>query len=232
MFWHHLPGLIFGLLALSWVASGLVSMNPWGFLDSKGADTVRLHGTLPSGADISAAVSALADAKPADTVSVALAPFDGTLVFIATAEDGSRHRLDASGQALPPPDMARAAALLGGSSADLLDSGDAYYFDSRSRSTPLPVYRIVAGSIRYYLDPLSGAVLRTSDMHDRWYRWLHEGLHRLDFTPALRTGTFRTLVMLPLMLGVTLVCGTGAWLGIRRLRRRRHASQFRGTPMV
>ena len=219
LFWHHLPGLIFGVFALTWVASGLISMNPWGFLDSEAADIGSVDGALPSGTDITAALSALADAKPAGGVSISLAPFDETLAFVATGKDGTRCRLNASGQALAPPDMARASALLGGGSAELLDKGDAYYFDSRSRTAPLPVYRIVAGNIRYYLDPLSGAVLRTSDTDDHWYRWLHEGLHRLDFTPALRSGTFRALVMLPLLLGATLVCGTGAWLGLRRLLR-------------
>jgi hypothetical protein len=219
MLWHHLPGLVFGLFALTWVASGLISMNPWGFLDSGSADTGRLVGTLPSGTDVVAAMSALAAAKPADAISISLAPFDGAPAFIATAKDGTRRRLDASGQALPPPDMARAAALLGGGSPELLDKGDAYYFDKSSRAAPLPVYRIIAGDIRYYLDPLSGEVMMAADADSRWYRWLHEGLHRLDFTPALRGGTFRTLVMLPLMLGVTLVCGTGAWLGIRWLTR-------------
>ena len=32
MAWHHLTGLAAGVLTLTWVASGLVSMNPWGFL--------------------------------------------------------------------------------------------------------------------------------------------------------------------------------------------------------
>jgi uncharacterized iron-regulated membrane protein len=32
--WHHMFGLFFGILTLTWVASGLFSMNPWGFLDS------------------------------------------------------------------------------------------------------------------------------------------------------------------------------------------------------
>jgi len=222
LFWHHLPGLVFGLFALTWVLSGLVSMNPWGFLDSEGAETSRLQGEPPSGADIAAALPGLAGVT--DTVSISLAPFDGKLAFIATAKDGTRRRIDASGQVLPPPDLARATALLGGSPVELLRTGDAYYFAGRSQSAPLPVYRIVAGNIRYYLDPLSGAVLRTSDIDGRWYRWLHEGLHRLDFVPALRGPAFRNLVMLPLMLGATLVCATGAWLAIRTLRGRRPSS--------
>jgi len=219
LFWHHLPGLVFGLFVLSWVISGLISMNPWGFLDSDGVETSRLQGNPPAGAEIVAIVSALARAAPADTVSISLAPFDGSPAFIATAKDGTRRRLGASGQEISAPDMARAAALLGGAPAELLNSGDSYYFHSRSQAARLPIQRIVAGTVRYYLDPLSGEVVMTADADNRWYRWLHEGLHRLDFTPALRGGTFRTLVMLPLLLGVTLICGTGAWLGIRRLIR-------------
>jgi uncharacterized iron-regulated membrane protein len=218
MLWHHLPGLIFGVFVLTWTVSGLVSMNPWGFLEGGGTEK-EVHGALPLGSDIAAALPALAASKPQDAVSIAMAPFDGATAFIVTSGDGTHRRLDASGRALSPPDMARAAALLGGEQADLLIDGDSYYFTGRGEVARLPVYRIVGHRVRYYLDPLSGAIMRTADADDRWYRWLHEGLHRLDFTPTLRTHPFRNLIMLPLMLGVTLVCGTGAWLGIRRPRR-------------
>jgi uncharacterized iron-regulated membrane protein len=215
MLWHHLPGLIFGIFVLTWVVSGLISMNPWGFLDSGNTDAKQTHGASPSGAEVTAILSTLAASAPADTISIAMAPFDGVPAFIATSEDGTRTRIGGSGRILPPADMARAAAILEGGPAEFLPQGDGYYFDSRSQSARLPVYRIVAGGLRYYLDPLSGAVMMTADIDARRYRWLHEGLHRLDFTPALRMGPFRNLIMLPLMLGVTLVCGTGAWLGIR-----------------
>ena len=36
-FWHHLAGLVFGIFTLTWVASGLLSMNPWGLLVGHGA---------------------------------------------------------------------------------------------------------------------------------------------------------------------------------------------------
>ena len=115
--------------------------------------------------------------------------------------------------------MARAAALLGEQQAELLIDGDSYYFAGRGDAVRLPVYRVVADGIRYYIDPVSGEIVRTADADDRWYRWLHEGLHRLDFTPVLRTRPLWELIMLTLMLGVTLVCATGAWLGLRRLLR-------------
>jgi PepSY-associated TM region len=221
MLWHHLPGMVFGLFVLTWVASGLISMNPWGFLDSEGGATAasRLQGPPPPAREITQALSALAAAAPASTVSIITAPFDGALYFIATASDGRRQRIDASGQALPPPDMVRAAELLGGSQTELLAEGDNYYFDRPGEAAALPVYRVVAGGVCYYLDPISGEVLRMVDGDGRWYRWLHEGLHRLDFSPVLRSRPIWDLLMLTLMLGVTAVCITGTWLGWRRLTR-------------
>jgi hypothetical protein len=194
-------------------------MNPWGFLDGGDRTERGVRGTLPLGSDIAAALPALAGSAPADSVSIAAAPFYGTLAFVVTSSDGTRRRLDASGQALPSPNMARAAALLGGKQAELLLDGDSYYFAGRGEAARLPVYRVVADGARYYLDPVSGEIVRVADADDRWYRWLHEGLHQLDFTLALRRRSLRDLVMLPLMLGVTLVCATGTWLGLRRLLR-------------
>ncbi len=221
MLWHHLLGLVFGVFVLTWVASGLISMNPWGFLDSDAGavEAEQLAGKLPTGSDIAAMLPALAGATPPGTVSLKSAPFDGALAFIATTGDGTRIRIDGSGRTLPPPDMARAAEILGGAPAVRLTASDNYYFGSRDEPIHLPVYRVAAGDTRYYLDQLSGQIVKAVDANGRWYRWLHEGLHRLDFATVLRSRPVWDLVMLPLMLGVTLVCGTGAWLGLRRLVR-------------
>ena len=43
--WHHIAGLIFGIFALTWVLSGLLSMNPWGWLEGSGgqAESAQLR---------------------------------------------------------------------------------------------------------------------------------------------------------------------------------------------
>lgn len=66
--WHHVFGLWFGLLTLSWVMSGLFSMNPWGFLDSSAglAERQRLQGTMRWGA-VRDAIAAQPDVR-GDTV--------------------------------------------------------------------------------------------------------------------------------------------------------------------
>ena len=40
--WHHVAGLVFGVLTLSWILSGLLSMNPWGLLEGAGGEQERL----------------------------------------------------------------------------------------------------------------------------------------------------------------------------------------------
>ena len=97
---------------------------------------------------------------------------------------------------------------------------DDYYFSHHRELAALPVYRLVlASGTRYYFDFVSGMLVAKLDAGNRAYRWLHEGLHRLDFTPWLRTRPQWDLIMLFLMSGVTVVCVTGAYLGYRSLTR-------------
>ena len=56
--------------------------------------------------------------------------------------------------------------------------------------------------------------------------------HNFDL-PGLRQGPPRYIIVLPLLTAVTLVCGTGAWMGLRklgrdlrRIQRRRSVSPF------
>jgi hypothetical protein len=72
---------------------------------------------------------------------------------------------------------------------------------------------------RYYVDPVAGMLVAKLDANAQAYRWLHEGLHRLDFTASLRRRPQWDVLMLILLSGVTVVCVTGAYLGFRRLTR-------------
>jgi len=220
MFWHHMTGLVAGLLVLTWTLSGLLSMNPWGALEGNGAETEQsmLHGTVPTVAQLESSLNSLAATAP-NAASLALKPFDGAIGFVAVAHVGTRRRLDANGKDAPNIDLARLAALLGTQPGTVLTEGDAYYFSRRGEPTLLPVVRLTRDGARDYIDPASAEIVQKIDGGSRWYRWLHAGLHRLDFFPSWRTGLFRNLVMLPLLLAATAVCCIGAYLGMRRLIR-------------
>jgi hypothetical protein len=224
--WHHIAGLIFGVFTLSWVLSGLLSMNPWGWLEGSGpqSENAQLRGTPePSLAMVGAALPAFT-AVPA-AVALKVAPLNGKLYFIAGTADGGRTRFDAAAAAAPltGTDLAFLAETLGGSgprgSLELMTREDNLYFSHHLEAVALPVYRLQASGARYYADAVSGMLVAKLDANAQAYRWLHEGLHRLDFTTWLRGRPQWDLLMLSLMTGVTVLCVTGAFLGCRRLLR-------------
>src|SRR5258708_4565686 len=101
--WHHIAGLVFGIFTLTWVLSGLLSMNPWGWLQGAGAHTeiARIQGAPKSSPkDLAAALQAQAAAHPS-AVSLKAAPLNGRLYFIAGTARGERLRLDDGGAPAP-----------------------------------------------------------------------------------------------------------------------------------
>ncbi len=232
LYWHHVPGLLFGLFTLTWILSGLISMNPWGFLDEDvpDADLRLLHGEPMSRAQLEFALENLRSGallQPSvaafPVVSVRSAGLGGAPKLLLLGSNGQRARVDASGSpsALAPGELAAGSSVWSSGSPlpvpELLNAGDDYYFAHHNYELMLPVYRIVtndADRTRYYFDAVSGALLARFGARAREYRWLHEGLHRLDF---VRARPLWDALMLILLSGVTLVCATGAYLGIRRL---------------
>jgi len=224
--WHHVAGAIFGLFTLTWVGSGLLSMNPWGLLESEDAQPERAHlaGASYSASRLQATVQALvAHRWPSRAVSVTFAPLDGRPYFVVAAADGQRWRVDDAGKPAPlaAAELSQIAAELGhGAAADKLTDGDAYFFSGRHEPVRFPVFRVIdGGGTRYYLDAVSGQIEAKVDRNGKRYRWLHGGLHRLDFASALRRGPSGYVLVLSLMAGALTVCATGAYLAWRRLVR-------------
>jgi uncharacterized iron-regulated membrane protein len=230
LWWHHVPGLMFGIFLLAWVASGLVSMNPWGFLDSDGSTRAEslLRGGQTSGAAVKAAIRSLPALarRPRDIVSVESARLFGQLYLAVTTQAGARLRFDPTGSPAPLDDAAwtRIAQQLSSrlhATPAFLPHGDAYYF-SRNGHDVRAAYRIVGDDeqqTRYYFDPLTAELIATFDSNARWYRWLHQGLHTLDFTATLRARPKWDIVMLILLAGTTMSALTGTYIGLRRLTR-------------
>jgi hypothetical protein len=215
MTWHHLLGLATGVLTLTWVASGLVSMNPWGFLESPGDPApARIAGPPPAFAEVQAALESAAARAPA-VAQLKLAPLGGR-AFVLTGDE----RLDGAGRPAPltATELAAAGSRIGPiASQGLLVREDAYYF-SHHDTVILPVWRVLtADGRRYYLDAHSGALVGAFDAQAKRYRWLHQGLHRFDVVPGFRCGAVWVFVTLVLLSLVTFGVGTGVWLGWRRI---------------
>jgi uncharacterized iron-regulated membrane protein len=226
-YWHHMAGLVFGIVTLGFVASGLVSMHPWGFLDSFGnRDRTLLEGPAPRWGEVSASLEALR-ARAVTAVSLVTAPYDGVLYWLATDADGSVTRLDAAGNAAPlrESDLSAAASRLaranGIAAQGLVSEEDAYYF-SRREPAVLPVYRVLlndAETTRYYLSPATGALLQRTDANRRWNRWLFDALHRFDFAASIRARPAWDILLIALLLGGAALSATGVYLSLDRIRR-------------
>jgi uncharacterized iron-regulated membrane protein len=226
-YWHHLSGLVFGIFTLGFVVSGLVSMNPWGFLEGRGGggETGRLEGPLPAWGEVRTSLAAI-QARSVNAVTLKTAPLGGKLFWLATGADRTVTRFDASGNAAPlsEPELAAAAERIVGADGiaaqGMLHEEDAYYFSHHDQVT-LPVYRIIANdaeSTRYYLDPISGALVGRADSNARWHRWLFAGLHRFDFAAWMRIRPIWDVIVIALMLGGFAASATGVYLAVRRIR--------------
>jgi hypothetical protein len=227
--WHHLLGLAFGALVLSWVFSGFTSMQPWGWLETgREAGEAASHysrGDKPW-PETRAGLLAQFAGLEANTVTLSSSASDGNLYFIRTSADGARRRFGADGQPAPfqQADWLRAAATLAAGKGEgkvaLLQKEDAYFYRGAS-SGQLPVVRVIVPAMkqtRFYLDAVSGQVLAVADPGARGFRWWHMAPHRLDFA-WLRNGWLRQTLEILLLAGVSAVCGIGAWMGVRKLMR-------------
>jgi hypothetical protein len=224
--WHHISGLIFGVLTLTWVGSGLLSMNPWGFLESSGPseERERVRDMWIDHQDVVEVVTGLATRGESTVARIVSAPVLGRL-YLVVHEGATVERLNAATLERAPLDrnqvdvIARRIAPNKAFVVDFLPDGDEYYYSGHEAVT-LPVYRVVvdnADRTRYYLDPFAGDIVGKADAARRGYRWLFEGLHRFDFTAGLRKRPWWDLLVLPLLAGVTVVCFTGVYLAYKRV---------------
>lgn len=227
---HHLAGLVFGIATLTWVASGLLSMNPGGLFESRddGPAQIALQGSPPAMSRVTAALHAIArSAIAARAVSVEMAPLGGDLYFVIQDHAGRRIRVDESARPAPLTQESiqrTTVAAFSGAPVELLPSGDDYFIPE----TPTPVYRVIADDtehIRYYLDSVSGEVETSVGPSDKKYRWLHDAFHKLDAPSALRASSIRWVLMIALLAGAAATGVSGLLIGIRHLleRTRRRA---------
>jgi hypothetical protein len=229
-YWHHVTGLVFGITTLTWVASGLVSMNPWGFLEERpaGEERRQLEGRMPRWSEVRSSLDAVR-MRPeiADAVSVVSVPLAGRIYWLVKRTDGTGTRLDAAGNvvAVNETDLADAARRIAGSThisdQGMLGDEDAYYF-RRDDAFVLPVYRVILNDLdntRYYIDPKTGILLQRVDSNGRWYRWLFSGPHRMDFASWMRARPLWDIIVLTLMLGGLSLSVAGVYLALGRIRK-------------
>jgi hypothetical protein len=224
--WHHVTGLVFGVLTLTWVVSGLFSMNPWGMMESEGPgeEMTALTGREATGEDVTALISALASAPATNAVRAELSIQGGEPYAVMADKANRRWRVSLADLA-PAPLSASDLDALGSRArkepftSALIRAEDAYHY-AHHGTVVLPAWRVIYDNdeqTRLYFDPRTGELINFVDSGGRSFRWWHLALHRFDFAAGLRARPVWDVVVLPLMIGVTLLCFIGLWLGWKRL---------------
>lgn len=235
MKWHHISGLLFALVSITWIFSGLMSMNPWKIFDS-GAPPITTQvlrgGPLMFTGDeanpqalLAAANGNVREISWSRTLgtTVAQARLAGAESQIFDARTGEPHVIDdgalrlAAATLLPLP-LER---------IEQLDHYDLYYY-ARAPHTmmgggdkPLPVWRLVYGDSHaswIHLDPRTGAVLGRTDSHRRTSRWLFAMLHSWDWLPLLERRPLWDVLLIVGSAGGFALSLTGVVVGWRRLK--------------
>ncbi|WP_234196823.1 PepSY domain-containing protein [Pseudacidovorax sp. NFM-22] len=234
MRWHHIGGLLFGAVTLTWIFSGLMSMNPWRLFDT-GAAPLRVQALQGIGlqpAPGEAAPAALLAAAGAGTRELRWTPVLGTPVVQAHGALGAPRLLKAVDASSHVVDEVRLHAAIAGLlpaplfRVERLQAYDFHYYDRAAHTMtggaerPLPVLRAVFGDAQHswvHIDPATGAVLGRSDSGRRASRWLFALLHSWDWLPLLDRRPLWDVLLVALSLGGALVSVTGVVIGWRRL---------------
>ena len=249
MRWHHIAGLVAAVFTLTWMFSGLMSMNPYGVFGPRSAlpsEQARWFGA-PSVAQLQPrdALAAHARSSPnADALELERVQFAGhTWYRVHTRVGQSVMRADAAAPApvlharFPEEEIARALGGIRGAGhvpVELrrIDAYDSAYYAQNAASSdvrdtrPLPVWRARwADGIDLYADPLSARVLLRIAPSGRWQRVLYQGMHSLDFEalrnrPLVRDGVVMMLSLLGLALCIT-SCVIGWRIFASKVRPRR-----------
>lgn len=254
MRWHHIAGLVAAVFTLTWIFSGLMSMNPYGVFSQRGpTSSERDRWAGSGGTTLLAPQAALAqvlrrdaNARPLELERIRL---DGEGWYRI---QGSERRWwvradEASGapavaQVLPDALVTGALRRLRGDGLPPTDvtridrHNDMYYAKDPTApeaqdTRPLPVWRARwADGTDVYADASSGRVLLRVTPSGRWQRLLYQGLHSLDFEPLRERPWLREALVLALsFLGIAL-CLTSCVIGWRALVLKSTRSQRQRRP--
>lgn len=246
MRWHHLLGLVFGAMTVTFIFSGLMSMNPFKVLDSGAPRLEQRRAQADQWQPDRFALSAQQALARLERAGFAPRELEWRVVqgrgyFLAWDGLGRSRLLEAgpdAGEARPFESFsmehmqALGQALLPGqrvTEATVLTAYDTYYYSREPHTMGgglkhLPVLRLKfddAHATWLHLDPSTGAVLNQLDAHRRAGRWLFAFLHSWDWLPLLERRPLWDAWMIALSLGGFVISLTGTVLGWRRLQRKK-----------
>jgi uncharacterized iron-regulated membrane protein len=231
MKWHHLLGLTAGLFVLTWILSGWLSMDHGRIFstpDPTAKHIDRFRGiTLGDAAKYVGVefIHSLGSFRELEIKALAGSPVailrsgkDQRIYFV-----GSDERFTTA--AFPRPLIVAAVERAWPEfkvQAVEAPAVDDVYRQVRQSELPESTIRVKLDDpddTWVHVDAASGDIVSVMDRGRRLYRWLYHGLHSLDFPGLVNHRPLWDIVILSLLGGGFSFSVTGAFLGIKRLKR-------------
>jgi PepSY-associated TM region len=235
MRWHYVTGTVFGIVTLTWVFSGWLSMEPFFWASGGGTGNQILR--ILSGGPLDLSSFPMVDAGAWHRVLAARSPKEIEFVriqsepyFIARGIEDEPILLSANPLEIRHEpfsvDSLVARIRKGNPSVPITESRllsdyDSYYHPGERRP-PLPVLRVKFGdpdATWFYVDPRMGQVVTRFTRRERLQRWIYHGLHSLDFNFWYYNGPVWRATMVSLNAGGALLSTIGLLLAIKRVKR-------------
>jgi hypothetical protein len=228
MRWHYVTGVAFGVFSLTWVFSGLLSMEPFFWASTEGTGN-RIPQALRGGALESSRFPkppfATAGAREIEFLRIQGEPYylvhsdSPDPVLVSAGSSSIRHEsfsteslLSRVRQGNPDVPIAESA---------LLSNYDSYYHPTE-RKPPLPVLRVKFAdpdATWFYIDPRMSQVVTRFTRRERLQRWIYHGFHSLDFNFWYYQGPVWQTTMVALNAGGALLSMIGVVIAVKRVSR-------------
>jgi len=229
--WHYILGFVFGIFAITFAFSGMMSLADMPEFLKKAPKTEQRGPGRPgqsSGLALDRYTLDYRDALTAypGTKTLAWSDFKGHPYYTLTLAPKERVFIDASATVALPffitedmvrNDMESQYCDSIPYTIELISEFDRDYHIRKVTETSLPVYRVIVDDYmhtRYYYNPATLDVKRIDD-DTRTRNWLYHKLHTLDFKFLTDHPVLWNIVMYALMLGGVLLSVTGVVLSVK-----------------
>jgi hypothetical protein len=236
---HHILGLCVLLPLLTFMFSGLMSMNPWGVFDEDipYSDQQTAYRRSPTAAEALTQTPSLVELRKAlashrDSREVVWQWLGGKPYQYSISGDNQRQSFTQSAATgirdsetgWEHDSVAQLQSVMAGSAIsaiDTLHAYDSYYYSHNESWRPLPVLRVRfddPAQTWFHVDLATGELLNRLTATGRVQRWLYNGLHSLDFIVLIRNRPLWDVVVIALSSVGFVFALTSVVVGWRRLR--------------
>jgi uncharacterized iron-regulated membrane protein len=223
--WHHLIGVVGGIVLCTWMISGFLVVRPVGIINQRSMTQAERFGfagvstpSFPANFEALASSQAVAvefrwiGGRPiAELVSVEGRPrvVDPTTGLVAAITD--EEIFAAAAQLMPQHRM---------TAAERLVEGDEYWHSASAARRPLPILRVkFDDDLRtwFHIDPMRMRVVGPMDQKGRAFRWLFDLLHDFDLQLLLKNRPAWDILIWILSLAGLAISISGVVLAQQRL---------------